>query len=135
MNLYKKNIFLIFLFFIFFPLHLFANDSHFPSSGFDCKDEQYQFEFIFDRSKDMDNPTVYKRINGNFREIGNVIAEKQGSYVLWEDKDFFKTTDFAWSFDKVTSKLSSIVLSVGMGIEALSLIPKPMTCIQKIYYY
>ena len=68
-------------------------------------------------------------------KIGNVIAEKQGAYVLWEDKDFFKTTDFAWSFDKVTSKLSSIVLSVGMGIEDLSLVPKPMTCIQKIYYY
>ena len=83
----------------------------------------------------MDNPTVYKKVNGSFREIGNVIAEKQGAYVIWEDKDFFKSTDFVWTFDKVTSKLSSSVLSVGLGIENLAKIPKPMSCMQKIFYY
>ena len=98
-------------------------------------DNNYKFEFLFDRSKDMDNPKVYRRINGKFIEIGNLLAEKQGAYVIWEDKDFFKTTDFAWTFDKVTSKLSSIVLSVGLGIEKLDKIPKPMTCMQKIFYY
>ena len=83
----------------------------------------------------MDNPVVYRRIKGSFREIGNVLAEKQGAYVIWEDKYFFMTTDFAWTFDKVTSKLSSIVLSVGLGTENLNKIPKPMTCMQKIFYY
>jgi hypothetical protein len=27
------------------------------------------------------------------------------------------------------------VLSVGLGIEKLNKIPKPMTCMQKIFYY
>ena len=73
--------------------------------------------------------------NGKFVMIGNLLAEKQGAYVIWEDKYFFTTTDFAWIFDKVTSRLSSAVLSVGLGTEDLSKIPKPMTCMQKIFYY
>ena len=125
------NIFIIF----FYPSKLMASDIYLPSAGFDCSDDNYKFEFLFDRSKDMDNPKVYKRVNGKFIGIGNLLAEKQGAYVIWEDKDFFKTTDFAWTFDKVTSKLSSIVLSVGLGIEKLDKIPKPMTCMQKIFYY
>ena len=94
-----------------------------------------KFEFLFDRSKDMDNPKVYRRMNGKFVLIGNLLAEKQGAYVIWEDKYFFTTTDFAWTFDKVTSKLSSVVLSIGMGTDNLDKIPKPMTCMQKIFYY
>jgi len=135
MTFFKKNIFFILLLLLFYPLSLFASNPFIPSAGFDCSDDNNQFEFLFDRSIDMDNPTVYKKVNGSFREIGNVIAEKQGAYVIWEDKDFFKSTDFVWTFDKVTSKLSSSVLSVGLGIENLAKIPKPMSCMQKIFYY
>ena len=135
MNFLKVN-FILAIFIIFlFPVKLMSSDIYLPSAGFDCSDGNYKFEFLFDRSIDMDNPKVYRRINGKFMEIGNLLAEKQGAYVIWEDKDFFKTTDFAWTFDKVTSKLSSIVLSVGLGIEKLDKIPKPMTCMQKIFYY
>ena len=134
--LFIKTKFILTIFIIFFyPSKLMASDIYLPSAGFDCSDDNYKFEFLFDRSKDMDNPKVYKRVNGKFIGIGNLLAEKQGAYVIWEDKDFFKTTDFAWTFDKVTSKLSSIVLSVGLGIEKLDKIPKPMTCMQKIFYY
>ena len=118
-----------------FSFKSMAFDVHLPSAGFDCSDTNNKFEFLFDRSKDMDNPKVYRRIKGKFVLIGNLLAEKQGAYVIWEDKYFFTTTDFAWTFDKVTSKLSSIVLSVGLGTEDLSKIPKPMTCMQKIFYY
>ena len=134
--LFIKTKFILIIFIIFFyPSKLMASDIYLPSAGFDCSDDNYKFEFLFDRSKDMDNPKVYKRVNGKFIGIGNLLAEKQGAYVIWEDKDYFKTTDFAWTFDKVTSKLSSIVLSVGLGIEKLDKIPKPMTCMQKIFYY
>ena len=135
MTFLKKNFFLIFLFFLFYPFNLLASNPFIPSAGFDCSDNKNQFEFLFDRSINMDNPIVYRRVNGSFREIGNVIAEKQGAYAIWEDKDFFRTTDFVWIIDKVTSKLSSSVLSVGLGIENLAKIPKPMTCMQKIFYY
>ena len=127
-------IYVIFLIFLL-PFKSIAADVHLPSAGFDCSDTNNKFEFLFDRSKDMDNPKVYRRINGKFVMIGNLLAEKQGAYVIWEDKYFFTTTDFAWTFDKVTSKLSSVVLSVGLGIEDLRKIPKPMTCMQKIFYY
>lgn len=135
MIFFKIKFFLIILITLLYPYKLMANDIYLPSAGFDCSDDNSKFEFLFDRSKDMDNPKVYRRINGKFTEIGNLLAEKQGAYVIWEDKDFFKTTDFAWTFDKVTSKLSSVVLSVGLGIEKLNKIPKPMTCMQKIFYY
>ena len=135
MKFFKVNFILaIFIIFLFLS-KLIANDIYLLLFGFNCSYDNYKFEFLFDRSKDMDNPKVYRRINGKFIEIGNLLAEKQGAYVIWEDKDFFKTTDFAWTFDKVTSKLSSMVLSVGLGIEKLDKIPKPMTCMQKIFYY
>ena len=133
--IFKKKFIYAILFIFSFPLESIASDAHLPSAGFDCSDINNKFEFLFDRSKDMDNPKVYRRINGKFLFIGNLLAEKQGAYVIWEDKYFFTTTDFAWTFDKVTSKLSSIVLSVGLGTEDLSKIPKPMTCMQKIFYY
>ena len=135
MIFFKIKFFLIILITLLYPFKLMANDIYLPSAGFDCSDDNSKFEFLFDRSKDMDNPKVYRRINGKFIQIGNLLAEKQGAYVIWEDKEFFKTTDFAWTFDKVTSKLSSVVLSVGLGIEKLNKIPKPMTCMQKIFYY
>ena len=135
MNFFKIKIFLIIFIIFLCPFKLMANNINLPSAGFDCSNDNYKFEFLFDRSKDMDNPKVYRRINGKFIEIGNLLAEKQGAYVIWEDKDFFRTTDFAWTFDKVTSKLSSMVLSVGLGIEKLDKIQKPMTCMQKIFYY
>ena len=135
MIFFKINFFLIILITLLYPCKLMANDIYLPSAGFDCSDDNSKFEFLFDRSKDMDNPKVYRRINGKFIQIGNLLAEKQGAYVIWEDKEFLKTTDFAWTFDKVTSKLSSVVLSVGLGIEKLNKIPKPMTCMQKIFYY
>ena len=134
MNFKKKFIYVI-LFIFLLPLKSIASDVHLPSAGFDCSDTNNKFEFLFDRSKDMDNPKVYRRINGKFLLIGNLLAEKQGAYVIWEDKYFFTSTDFAWIFDKVTSKLSSVVLSVGLGTENLNKIPKPMTCMQKIFYY
>jgi hypothetical protein len=133
--IFKNYVFLIITILLILPYKIMANEIYLPSAGFDCSDDKHKFEFLFDRSKDMDNPKVYRRVNGKFIDIGNLLAEKQGAYVIWEDKDFFKTTDFAWTFDKVTSKLSSIILSVGLGIENLDKIPKPMTCMQKIFYY
>ena len=131
----KRKLIYVILLITLLPLKLIASDVHLPSTGFDCTDTNNKFEFLFDRSKDMDNPNVYRRIDGKFVLIGNLLAEKQGAYVIWEDKYFFTTTDFAWTFDKVTSKLSSVVLSVGLGTEDLTKIPKPMTCMQKIFYY
>ena len=78
---------------------------------------------------------VFRRIDGKFQYIGNVLAKKSGSYVLWEDKIFFRTTDFAWILDKVTSILSPIILSVGNKLESFEKIPDKMTCNSRSIYY
>ena len=108
-----------------------------PNFGFICsnKKNNEKFEFIFSRNDNDTKDIVFRRINGKFKYIGNVLAQKSGSYVLWEDKSFFKTTDFAWNLDKVTSVLTPIILSVGLDIEDISEIPKKMTCNSRSIYY
>ena len=108
-----------------------------PNFGFICtnKKNNEKFEFIFSRNGNDTKDIVFRRMNGKFKYIGNVLAQKSGSYVLWEDKSFFKTTDFAWNLDKVTSILTPIVLSIGLDIEDKSKIPSKMTCNSRSIYY
>tara|TARA_B100000989_G_scaffold194958_1_gene147124 strand:- start:104 stop:514 length:411 start_codon:yes stop_codon:yes gene_type:complete len=108
-----------------------------PNFGFICsnKKNNEKFEFIFSRNNNDTKDIVFRRINGKFKYIGNVLAQKSGSYVLWEDKSFFKTTDFAWNLDKVTSILTPTVLSIGLDIEDKSKIPSKMTCNSRSIYY
>ena len=94
-----------------------------------------KFEFIFSRNDNDTSDIVFRRIDGKFKYIGNVLAQKSGSYVLWEDKSFYKTSDFAWNLDKVTSTLSPIILSVGLDIEDKSKLPIKMTCNSRSIYY
>ncbi len=108
-----------------------------PNFGFICinKINNENYEFIFSRNDNDTRDIVFRRINGKFKYIGNVLAQKSGSYVLWEDKSFFKTTDFAWNLDKVTSILTPIILSIGLDIEDKSKIPSKMTCNSRSIYY
>ena len=108
-----------------------------PNFGFICtnKKNNGKFEFIFSRNDNDTRDIVFRRINGKFKYIGNVLTQKSGSYVLWEDKSFYKTTDFAWNLDKVTSILTPIILSIGLDIEDKSKIPSKMTCNSRSIYY
>ena len=103
--------------------------------SFSNKVNNEKFEFIFSRNDNDTSDIVFRRIDGKFKYIGNVLAQKSGSYVLWEDKSFYKTTDFAWNLDKVTSTLSPIILSVGLDIEDKNKIPSKMTCNSRSIYY
>jgi len=135
----KKNKIII----IITTLFLFSNNPvksyevTLPNFGFICvnKKNNEKFEFIFSRNYNDSSDIVFRRINGKFRFIGNVLAQKSGSYVLWEDKSFYKTTDFAWNLDKVTSTLTPIILSVGLDIEDKNKIPSKMTCNSRSIYY
>ncbi len=108
-----------------------------PNFGFICinKVNNEKFEFIFSRNDNDTDDIVFRRINGKFKFIGNVLAQKSGSYVLWEDKSYYKTTDFAWNLDKVTSILTPIILSVGLDIEDKNKMPNKMTCNSRSIYY
>ena len=131
-------ILLIFVNLITISKNVSANEVKLPNFGFICEDlkkTKSKFEFIFSRNANDTEDIVFRRIDGKFEYIGNVLAKKSGSYVLWEDKIFFRTTDFAWILDKVTSILSPIILSVGNKLESFEKIPEKMTCNSRSIYY
>ena len=135
----KKNkiIIIITTLFLFLTNSVKSHEVTLPNFGFICvnKKNNEKFEFIFSRNDNDTSDIVFRRINGKFKFIGNVLAQKSGSYVLWEDKSFYKTTDFAWNLDKVTSILTPIILSVGLDIEDKSRMPIKMTCNSRSIYY
>ena len=135
----KKNkiIILIFTLFLFSVNSAKSHEVTLPNFGFICinKINNKKFEFIFSRNDNDTADIVFRRINGKFKFIGNVLAQKSGSYVLWEDKSYYKTTDFAWNLDKVTSTLTPIILSVGLDIENKNKMPIKMTCNSRSIYY
>ena len=137
MKIKNKIIIIIFTLFLFLVNSAKSYEVTLPNFGFICTDKKNneKFEFIFSRSDDDTSDIVFRRINGKFKYIGNVLAQKSGSYVLWEDKSYYKTTDFAWNLDKVTSTLSPIILSVGLDIEDKSKIPNKMTCNSRSIYH
>ena len=133
-NKIKLIIIILLLFLVNFAK---SNEVTLPNFGFICinKTNNEKFEFIFSRNYNDTSDIVFRRINGKFKFIGNVLAQKSGSYVLWEDRSFYKTSDFAWNLDKVTSILTPIILSVGLDIEDKSKIPSKMTCNSRSIYY
>ena len=64
--IFKNYVILIITLLLILPYKIMANEIYLPSAGFDCSDDKYKFEFLFDRSKDMDNPKVYRRVKGKF---------------------------------------------------------------------
>ena len=137
-NLFKLKIILYFLIFLFFNIfNSYGYEVNLPNFGFICKDSKTnsKFEFIFSRNDNDTEDIVFRRIEGKFQYVGEVLAKKSGSYVLWEDKVFFRTTDFAWMMDKVTSILTPLILSVGNKLENFDKIPNKMTCNSRSIYY
>ena len=66
---FKNYIILSVALLFLFPHKIIANEINLPSAGFDCSDYKSKFEFVFDRSKDMDHPTVFRRIKGKFINV------------------------------------------------------------------
>ena len=133
----KINLF--FLIFIFFSsFNSFSYEVKLPNFGFICEDKnktKAKFEFIFSRNQNDTEDIVFRRIDDKFQFIGKVLAKKDGAYVLWEDKIFYRTSDFAWMMDKVTSTLKPLILSVGNKLESFDKIPEKMTCNSRSIYY
>ena len=137
MKIKNKIIIIITTLFLFSVNSAKSYEVTLPNFGFICinKVNNEKFEFIFSRNDNDTADIVFRRINGKFKFIGNVLAQKSGSYVLWEDKSYYKTTDFAWNLDKVTSILTPIILSVGLDIENKYKMPNKMTCNSRSIYY
>ena len=71
--------------------------------------------------------TVFKKIKNNFIEIGEVVGQKEGSFILFEDKYAYLGVDFAWHYDKNTLKLKPVLLS--KGTIKLKKLPEELSCV------
>ncbi len=71
--------------------------------------------------------TVFKKIKNNLIEIGEVVGQKEKSFILFEDKYAYLGVDFAWHYDKNTLKLKPVLLS--KGTIKLKKLPVELSCV------
>ena len=117
--------------FFFYLSPVFATE---PYTGIICTNEKktIKLEFLF-KEKGEDLTKVYKRVEGQFLEIGQVVGHKSGSFTLWEDKNAYKGIDFAWHLDKVTGVMRPFVLSE--STRQIEINPELMSCRAESFWY
>ncbi len=126
---------LYFIFFIFSLListwQVFATE---PYTGIICtnKKQTTKLEFFF-KKKGQGFTKVYKRIEGQFVEVGQVVGHKAGSFTLWEDKNAYKGIDFAWHLDKVTGVMRPFILSE--STRQIEINPELLSCRAESFWY
>ena len=94
--------------YLILPIKVFGLE---PTSGIVCYslNKKQKTEFLFKRNNDNIFAKAFKRINGNFIEVGNVVGRKTSSFILFEDNSVNKNLDFAWHLDEVTKNLKYIL--------------------------
>ncbi len=121
MNIMKIIIF----FFVILTSKLHANER---LDNLTCynKSKSNLMEFQFKKENTNTFSQVYKKINGNFIVIGEVVGQKPSSFILFEDKYKFLGVDFAWHLDRNTRELKPVLLSE--GTIKLNKIPEKFYC-------
>ena len=124
-----RTIFLII--FILFNHQVFSAP---PYTGLVCTDDKNlkKLEFFFVQ-KETNYIRVFKRVSNNFIDVGQIVGQKPGSFSLWEDKNMFLGTDFAWHLDKVTGILSPFILSQSM--KKIKNLPPTLNCRSESFWY
>ena len=93
-----------------------------------CKNLNYTtiLNFKINKKKNL-YTTVYKKIKKRFIEIGEVVGQKNSSFILFEDKYAYLGVDFAWHYDKNTYRLRPVLLSE--GTIKLKNLPEELSCV------
>ena len=93
-----------------------------------CKslDESTILDFKINKENNL-YTKVFKKIKNNFIEIGEVVGQKETSFILFEDKYAYLGVDFAWHYDKNTLKLKPVLLS--KGTIKLKKLPEELLCV------
>ena len=93
-----------------------------------CKslDESIILDFKINKDNNL-YTTVFKKIKNNFIEIGEVVGQKEDTFILFEDKYAYLGVDFAWHYDKNTLKLKPVLLS--KGTIKLNKLPEELSCV------
>ncbi len=118
--------FFIIPFFIFLIIKLAIADK--KTLSIKCKNLNNTTILNFKINKNKNLYTkVYKKIKKRFIEIGEVVGQKQSSFILFEDKYAYLGVDFAWHYDKNTYRLQPVLLSE--GTIKLKKLPEELSCV------
>ena len=104
----KKIILIISFSFLNFHVNAFE-----PYSGISCHSDRVKGkeEYFFKHDENHIYATAYKRVNGQFSKVGNVVGQKVSSFLLFEDMTIDKNLNFAWHLDMVTKNLKPFIVS------------------------
>ena len=116
----------------FFNFKSFAFE---PYSGISCNNSNVKgnVDFFFKHDENFIYATAYKRVNGEFIRIGNVVGQKVSSFILFEDNTIDKNLNFAWHIDMVTKNLKPFILTVTDKNKFK--IPDKLECISKNFWF
>ena len=120
------NFFFILLFLIFLIIKSAIADE--KTLSIKCKNlnNTTVLNFKINKKKNL-YTTVYKKIKKRFIEIGEVVGQKNSSFILFEDKYAYLGVDFAWHYDKNTYRLRPVLLSE--GTIKLKNLPEELSCV------
>ena len=90
-------------------------------------------DFFFKHDENYIYATAYKRVNGEFIKVGNVVGQKVSSFILFEDNTIDKNLNFAWHIDMVTKNLKPFILTVNSKNKFK--IPDMLECISKNFWF
>jgi len=117
----------IFIFLTFFILNVFKYSiASEIDINFICKNENGIEEFILRSDHQQKLKNVFKKYEGKFIPIGEVVGFKKQSFILFEDKYKYLGVDFAWHLDSNTMELKPVVLSE--STIKLNKTPKKLFC-------
>ena len=120
------NFFFILLFLIFLIIKSVIADE--KTLSIKCKnlDNTTVLNFKINKKKNL-YTTVFKKIKKRFIEIGEVVGQKNSSFILFEDKYAYLGVDFAWHYDINTYRLRPVLLSE--GTIKLEKLPEELSCV------
>ena len=127
-----QKIFLLTTLSIFINFQVFSFE---PYSGISCQNfnTQKKDEFFFKQDQNYIYATAYKRVDGQFIKVGNVLGQKVSSFILFEDNTVDENLNFAWHLDMVTKILKPFKLTTLRELDLK--LPQSLDCISKNFWF
>ena len=120
---------------LFFILISVEGKAFEPYSGISCHNstKNGNIDFFFKHDENFIYAKAYKRVKGEFVQIGDVVGQKISSFILFEDNTVDKDLNFAWHLDMVTKILKPFILSKTNDIKFK--MPNILDCISKNFWF
>ena len=120
---------------LFFILISVEGKAFEPYSGISCHNstKNGNIDFFFKHDENFIYAKAYKRVKGEFVQIGDVVGQKISSFILFEDNTVDKHLNFAWHLDMVTKILKPFILS--KTNDKKFKMPNILDCISKNFWF